>query len=150
MASLTTEPAMFKSKLENTIRGTYAALEALESQYVGRMGSLLYRAYEVARRGPWRQLGKYIGRDVTFADGRRSTELQHRVVAAEKIGRPLLTGEHAHHGNEVKTDNAPENLEILTKAEHTRRFAEGRLMRKSRSPAAWSLAYAVVGIGGGR
>jgi hypothetical protein len=66
---------------------------------------------------------------VWLESGRRTTELQHRVVAAEAIGRPLERGEHAHHGNEVKTDNRPENLEVLTKAEHTRRhFGTGRTM----------------------
>jgi len=83
----------------------------------------------VVKRGPWRRVGKYIGRDVWLANGRRSTELQHRVVASEKVGRPLLPSEHAHHDNEVKTDNRPENLEVLTKAEHTRRhFGTGRTM----------------------
>jgi hypothetical protein len=84
---------------------------------------------EPTRVGPWRRLGGYIGRDVTLADGRRTTELQHRVVAAEKIGRPLRADEHAHHENEIKTDNAPDNLEVLTKAEHTRHhFGTGRTM----------------------
>jgi len=83
----------------------------------------------VVRVGPWRRLGAYIGRDVTFADGKRSTELQHRVVAAKRLGRPLRRDEHAHHDNEIKTDNRPENLEVLTLAEHTRHhFATGRTM----------------------
>jgi hypothetical protein len=74
-------------------------------------------------------MGGYIGRDVWLTSGRRTTELQHRVVAAEALGRPLYKGEHAHHANEVKTDNRPENLEVLTKAEHTRRhFKTGRTM----------------------
>lgn len=83
----------------------------------------------VLRRGPWRRVGAYIGRDVTLEGGRRTTELQHRVVAEQAIGRPLRPGEEAHHRNEVKTDNHPDNLEVLTKAEHTRRhFAKGRTM----------------------
>lgn len=36
---------MSRSKLENTIRGVYAELEALESKYVGRMRSSLFEAY---------------------------------------------------------------------------------------------------------
>lgn len=84
---------------------------------------------EPVRLGPWRRLGGYIGRDVTLADGRRTTELQHRVVASQALGRPLRADEHAHHENEVKTDNDPKNLEVLTKAEHTRRhFGTGRTM----------------------
>lgn len=84
---------------------------------------------KVLKRGPWRPVGKYIGRDVWLDNGSRTTELQHRVVAAEKLGRELTSDEHAHHANEVKTDNRPENLEVLTKAEHTRRhFKTGRTM----------------------
>lgn len=64
---------------------------------------------EAVKRGPWRRLGQYIGRDVWLADGSRTTELQHRVVAAQKVGRALRTDEHAHHENEQKTDNRPEN-----------------------------------------
>jgi hypothetical protein len=83
----------------------------------------------VLRRGPWRRIGDYIGRDVVLAGGRRTTELQHRLVAEQKIGRALKPGEEAHHKNEVKTDNHPDNIEVLTKAEHTRRhFGTGRTM----------------------
>lgn len=34
--------------MDNTIRGVYAELEALESKYVGRMTSRLYQAYRAA------------------------------------------------------------------------------------------------------
>ena len=81
------------------------------------------------KRGPWRRVGGYIGRDVTGPDGRRTTELQHRWVLEQALGRKLDSSIEVHHRNEVKDDNRPENLEALSKAEHTRRHSPaGRTM----------------------
>ena len=45
----------------------------------------------------------------------------HRVVAEMVIRRELLPGEVVHHKNSDRTDNRPENIEVLTRAEHSRR-----------------------------
>lgn len=38
--------------------------------------------------------------------------LEHRLVMARKLGRPLLPAENPHHKNLIRTDNDPSNLEL--------------------------------------
>ena len=48
-----------------------------------------------------------------------------RVVLSAKIGRALLMTEIAHHINENKTDDSPDNLEIETPASHNSHHKTG-------------------------
>lgn len=51
---------------------------------------------------------------------------EHRYVLEQKIGRFLEKNEIAHHINEEKTDNRPENLQVLTISEHNKYHAKSR------------------------
>lgn len=55
-------------------------------------------------------------RKVKTPDGRNMME--HRYVMELAIGRPLESHEQVHHKNHDRLDNRPENLEIVTSAEH--------------------------------
>lgn len=43
---------------------------------------------------------------------------EHRVVAEQKIGRPLQSSEIAHHKDRDIRNNHPDNIEVLTRVEH--------------------------------
>jgi HNH endonuclease len=48
-----------------------------------------------------------------------------RVVLASKLGRPLTTEEHAHHDDENRENDRPENIEIVSPQEHNRHHKIG-------------------------
>ena len=51
---------------------------------------------------------------------------EHHIVAMGMIGRPLLQNETVHHKNGDKTDNRPENIEVMDRSEHAVHHNETR------------------------
>jgi len=54
---------------------------------------------------------------------------EHRYIMEEFLGRKLSFNETIHHINGIKTDNRIENLEILSRSEHSHLHPKPRLER---------------------
>ena len=67
--------------------------------------------------------------------GENAGRYEHRVVMESVLGRKLEKFEIVHHINGNKTDNRPENLEVVSRQEHNRIHGNGKIMRCPRCGA---------------
>jgi hypothetical protein len=78
----------------------------------------------------WRNSRGYIEGRVTTPEGKKRVK-QHRMVAEQAIGRALAPHEDVHHVNGNKTDNRPENLQVISHSEHARLSSEARWLARA-------------------
>lgn len=88
------------------------------------------RNAKVARESAEKVGNALRGRGNGKAYRKRGGRHEHRVVAEQKLGRPLLPGEVVHHIDGDKLNNAPANIEVFpSQAEHARHHMLQRLGR---------------------
>ena len=105
-----------RQKMRDAATGKY--LRENSSQWKG--GTYLAKGYRHVMVEMLPEPQKSLARQMT--KGRYI--LEHRAVAAEKLGRPLRRNEIVHHMNGVKDDNRPDNLEVVGRGQHTKEHRE--------------------------
>lgn len=63
-------------------------------------------------------------------------KLEHRAIIEDQLGRKLDTNTHVHHPNEIRSDNRLENLQPMSRSEHSSlhsrdQHAEGNFGQKT-------------------
>jgi hypothetical protein len=56
------------------------------------------------------------------------TILEHRKLMSDKLNRPLADSEIVHHRDEVKLNNSTNNLQIMSRSEHSKLHVTNRII----------------------
>lgn len=90
-----------------------------EHRFCSKACEMEFRKYNNTRE-TWKggHIGATTGYQYIRINGKDVGE--HILVAEKKIGRRLKPDEVVHHVNGNKTDNRPENLQVMTNSEHVK------------------------------
>lgn len=94
-----------------------AAKRAMSETRRGRQTGADNPSWKGGKTRELRRVGVRVGRDHPMAD-KNGLVMEHRLVMAAVLGRYLGSHEIVHHINEDPFDNRPENLVVVSRAQH--------------------------------
>ncbi len=104
-----------------TCAETFMPSKGSKGIYCGRQCAQIGISRSTAAQRGEKLRGSGMGRSYRKRNGRH----EHRIVAEEKLGRPLVVGEVVHHIDGDFRNNDPDNLAVMTQAEHMREHGLG-------------------------
>jgi hypothetical protein len=92
---------------------------------IGKSPEGLLRAANIGRASASRRGDMMRDRGGLRTYRKRDGQHEHRIIAAQTLGRPLQKGEIVHHIDGNKRNNLPENLSVMTQGQHMKEHGLG-------------------------